>query len=348
MYNFTYNTKLYNNPYPREFQKEVTTASGLSVSLALAKSFFLTVAAGIAGLAATIKRPGKNIISYTAVKTSAARFIAKTIFTVSSILAQARKAVAKPIAANSKTDAKLSRSTTILLVCVADVKSTITRITALAVLAGINAKVHVSRFIAKRIHSIANTASVANKKMQELIITSVGVIGIASKRMFQPVTALIEIRHWGRKSVLKFITATSKADVKLSRFIAMSIACLTGVKSLVNRSTSRLLLTGVQAGAVLHKQINKIVTAVLGIVARLRLRRVYTVEFSGNFAPGDMVEINIKKLDVFINGQEAVEEITGDIFELPNLLPGDNAVTYKDSEGIRQVKVTVRHENKWF
>lgn len=68
------------------------------------------------------------------------------------------------------------------------------------------------------------------------------------------------------------------------------------------------------------------------------------VEFTGDFSPNDVLEIDLENFIVKLNGEYVLEQVSRDWF---NLNPGDNLLIYEDSEGSREVKINVKHTGRW-
>jgi len=69
-----------------------------------------------------------------------------------------------------------------------------------------------------------------------------------------------------------------------------------------------------------------------------------TITFTGSFAPGEVIVIDAKMLTFTKNQQNALQDMTGDFFDL-NL--GGNEVTYTDDQGERNVLMRITHRDKF-
>jgi len=69
-----------------------------------------------------------------------------------------------------------------------------------------------------------------------------------------------------------------------------------------------------------------------------------TITFTGSFAPGEVIVIDAKMLTFTKNQQNALQDMTGDFFDL-NL--GGNEITYIDSQGSRNVLMRITHRDKF-
>jgi len=68
------------------------------------------------------------------------------------------------------------------------------------------------------------------------------------------------------------------------------------------------------------------------------------IEFDGEFEPGDRIVIDSNTLTVTINGQNALQQTTGDFFDLAL---GVNKITYTDTSGSRNVILRITHRDKF-
>lgn len=68
------------------------------------------------------------------------------------------------------------------------------------------------------------------------------------------------------------------------------------------------------------------------------------IEFTGNFAPGDRIVIDAKKLKMTMNGANALHLMQGNFFDL-NL--GTNEIIYTDPETSRNVLIRFTHRDKF-
>lgn len=100
-----------------------------------------------------------------------------------------------------------------------------------------------------------------------------------------------------------------------------------------------------EAGAAIKKQVQKTLQAIAEGLASIRKRKQLDFEFIGPFAPGDVVTINSRTLEVTLNGENALHLTGKDNF--PTVRPGEQVLTYADEEGQRIVKVKVRWKDRW-
>ncbi len=71
--------------------------------------------------------------------------------------------------------------------------------------------------------------------------------------------------------------------------------------------------------------------------------QVRTLRFTGDFSPGDRIEIDMKGR-ILLNGANAYSLKQGDFF---SLTPGENTITYEDDAGSRSVRIRVTHRDRW-
>lgn len=72
--------------------------------------------------------------------------------------------------------------------------------------------------------------------------------------------------------------------------------------------------------------------------------RVDSIEFTGEFKSGDRIEIDSKWMTFMQNGQNAIQHMDGDFFDL-NL--GNNEIIYTDNQTNRTVRVRITHRDKY-
>lgn len=68
------------------------------------------------------------------------------------------------------------------------------------------------------------------------------------------------------------------------------------------------------------------------------------ITFTGAFAPGDQIVIDMDKFKVTLNGDSVLKLVSGDFF---SLAPGDNDLTYEDSEGSRTVRIRISNTDRF-
>ena len=70
----------------------------------------------------------------------------------------------------------------------------------------------------------------------------------------------------------------------------------------------------------------------------------HLITYTGDFSPGDTLEINMDNMTVRKNGINALKDIEGDFFEL---LEGLSEVKYSDVEGQRNIRMTVSKNDRY-
>ncbi|MGE4415601.1 MAG: hypothetical protein AB7D08_09815, partial [Bacteroidales bacterium] len=100
-----------------------------------------------------------------------------------------------------------------------------------------------------------------------------------------------------------------------------------------------------EAGAAIKKQVQKALQAIAEGLAAIRKYRQLDFEFIGPFAPGDVVTINSRTLEVTLNGENALHLTGKDNF--PTVRPGDQELIYADEEGNRMVRIKVQWRDRW-
>ncbi|MFT9848527.1 phage distal tail protein [Aneurinibacillus sp. REN35] len=69
------------------------------------------------------------------------------------------------------------------------------------------------------------------------------------------------------------------------------------------------------------------------------------LQFTGTLQPGEQLVIDTEKITATINGQNALNQITGSFFDLQ---PGANTVTYADKESARNIDMILRHRGRFY
>lgn len=77
--------------------------------------------------------------------------------------------------------------------------------------------------------------------------------------------------------------------------------------------------------------------------ARANRYKVKYIAFTGEFRPGERIEIVMDKFKATKNGQNILNQITGDFFSLS---PGSNEIVYTDSETQRRIRFRVSHSDR--
>jgi len=100
-----------------------------------------------------------------------------------------------------------------------------------------------------------------------------------------------------------------------------------------------------EAGAAIKKQVQKALQAISEGLASIRKYKQLDFEFIGPFAPGDVVRINSKTLEVTLNDENALHLVGKNYF--PMVRPGDQELIYADEEGNRMVRIKVQWRDRW-
>ena len=98
------------------------------------------------------------------------------------------------------------------------------------------------------------------------------------------------------------------------------------------------------AGTIKKRMYVTLLGATVWLASRLKLQRVYGWDYTGDFAPGDTIEIDRDRLTVELNGVNALHLIDG---TLPFFEPGVNTLIYSDGEGSRTVRIRVSWRGRW-
>lgn len=72
--------------------------------------------------------------------------------------------------------------------------------------------------------------------------------------------------------------------------------------------------------------------------------RIETIEYTGEFAPGDKIIIDSDKLKLTQNGQNALHKMQGNFFDLNN---GLNELTYTDDQTGRTIRIRLTHRDRF-
>lgn len=97
--------------------------------------------------------------------------------------------------------------------------------------------------------------------------------------------------------------------------------------------------------ATIKKQAQKTLSAIATSLASITKHRLLEFEFIGSFAPGDVVKIDSKTLEITLNGENVLHLVKKADF--PIIQKGEQALIYSDKEGNRMVKVTVKWRDRW-
>lgn len=147
------------------------------------------------------------------------------------------------------------------------------------------------------------------------------------------------------RSVNKKTGAVSKVDIRMAKFFGFAISAIAIAEARAKKDANAFITGAQEIVAAARKQIQKVNVAVLSVFVSLIRRRAYEVEFTGDFAPGDVISIDSKTMTVTLNGTNALHLIGRDNF--PILKPGKSELIYTDAEGTRTVRIRVKWQDRW-
>jgi hypothetical protein len=181
-------------------------------------------------------------------------------------------------------------------------------------------------------------------------------------------------RYYGKRFPIKTekqITAESKGSVfiKYTKVIMLYLIAITrgattflpkqigkkiigqakGITTIVKKAVSFSFSIVCKVGTKITKHVTMSapIKAICRGIATIKKQkhRVFEFEFIGSFAPGDVVKINSKTMEVTLNDENALHLIKKADF--PIIPKGEQRLVYSDREGSRTVKVTVKWRDKW-
>lgn len=157
----------------------------------------------------------------------------------------------------------------------------------------------------------------------------------------------------GVESAISYSSAlagVASLDVLMNADMTVAVH-LTGEALLTAVYTGDILvaasMTGVASISAVYTRERGLVVPMQGIAslnANLSRFHIDYIEFDGTFAVGDRIVIDSNTLTVTINGQNALQQTTGDFFDLAL---GANKITYTDTAGNRNVILRVTHRDKY-
>ena len=145
----------------------------------------------------------------------------------------------------------------------------------------------------------------------------------------------------------KLLRGTYKLNGSFVRTIGKRLSgsiVYAGILSLQRTFYRTLSATYVLTGKLTKRMYVHLLASTVWVASRLRIREVYGWEYSGDFAPGDRIKVDRDLLTVTLNGSNVMHLVDGD---LPFFAPGPNALTFEDSEGVRQVRIRVLWRGRW-
>ena len=172
-------------------------------------------------------------------------------------------------------------------------------------------------------------------------------ISLNSTKVFL-ITLIAGISNRGNvaKSTLKNVAASINTSTRINKSVNKFIQSVLKITGNVKKTYLVLVIATISISSKFKKQINKFIKATLGMATNIIRKRIMIFEFTENFASGDTIKINTNKMTVTLNDNNAMDLISGNLLKL-KFQPGENELVYSDGEGSRQVKITVRHKNRW-
>ena len=143
---------------------------------------------------------------------------------------------------------------------------------------------------------------------------------------------------------LKNITGKVNATAQTVKHSWEMVTAFGVIKGKVTKKMDEIVTAWLSATGSIGRRIGKIVRAIVSSWGNVDRHSSYQVEFAGNFSPGDVVVIDQNWRTVTVNGQRMPRLLLG---RVPQLVPGDTTIIYEDKEGRRQVRVTVKRQNRW-
>lgn len=174
--------------------------------------------------------------------------------------------------------------------------------------------------------------------------------GIATiKKQMQKILATVTtgLGYMQAKSISKRVGIETTGAVKVAKHITLIpvfVACKAGA-NIVKRIILIPIIVASKVVITVKRHIQKILLAIAVSLASIKRHRVFEFEFIGSFAPGDVVKINSKTLEATLNDENALHLIKKADF--PVIHKGEQKLIYKDKEGNRTVKITVKWRDKW-
>lgn len=145
----------------------------------------------------------------------------------------------------------------------------------------------------------------------------------------------------------KLLRGTYKLNGSFVRTIGKRLSgsiVYAGILSLQRTFYRTLSATYVLTGKLTKRMYVHLLASTVWVASRLRIQEVYGWEYSGDFAPGDRIKVDSDRLTITLNGSNVMHLVDGD---LPFFAPGPNALTFEDSEGVRQVRIRVLWRGRW-
>lgn len=187
------------------------------------------------------------------------------------------------------------------------------------------------------------------KHIISLPITVISKTAAAIKKQAQITLSTISrsLTCFCSKSIYKNMQAKTIGIVDTAKhiiLISVSIVCNTGAK--IAKHVTPIPISAASKGtAIVKRYIQKTLSAIATGLASITKHRLLEFEFIGPFAPGDIVKINSKTMEVTLNDENVLHLIKKADF--PVIHKGEQKLIYKDKEGNRTVKITVKWRDKW-
>lgn len=146
--------------------------------------------------------------------------------------------------------------------------------------------------------------------------------------------------------VIKKLLATVSGRVTLKKKISFALIVTCENIGKTTKHIISLPITAIsKTTATIKKQAQKTLSAIATSLASITKHRLLEFEFIGSFAPGDVVKIDSKTLEITLNGENVLHLVKKADF--PVIQKGEQALIYSDKEGNRMVKVTVKWRDRW-
>lgn len=174
--------------------------------------------------------------------------------------------------------------------------------------------------------------------------------GIATiKKQMQKILATVTtgLGYMQAKSISKRVGIETTGAVKVAKHITLIpvfVACKAGA-NIVKRIILIPIIVASKVVITVKRYIQKTLSAIAVGLVSIQKHRLLEFEFIGPFAPGDIVKINSKTMEVTLNDENVLHLIKKADF--PVIHKGEQKLIYKDKEGNRTVKITVKWRDKW-
>ena len=187
------------------------------------------------------------------------------------------------------------------------------------------------------------------KHIISLPITAISKTAAAIKKQAQITLSTISrsLTCFCSKSIYKNMQAKTIGIVDTAKHIVFTpvfTACNVGAR-VAKHVTPIPTIAASNGIAIAKRYIQKILSTVVAGLASVTKHRLLEFEFIGSFAPGDVVRIDSKTMEVTLNDENVLHLIKKADF--PIIQKGEQALIYSDKEGNRMVKVTVKWRDKW-